>query len=202
MKDEILKLYREGLTYSEIQKELGCSKGTISYHCGDRIKSKKWRKHKYTREELLKAVELSGSIRQVLGILNLNVNSSSYTTIKYNLERYHISVDHFKGQAWAGGKKPYNELTKEEFITKYLKIGKEKTSSHTLKLRLYKYNLKKEECEECEVKKKWNGKPISLHLDHINGNNKDNRLDNLKILCPNCHSQTPTYAGKNIGNSK
>jgi 5-methylcytosine-specific restriction endonuclease McrA len=51
-------------------------------------------------------------------------------------------------------------------------------------------------CGECEISE-WNNKKLALHLDHINGKNSDHRLDNLRFLCPNCHSQTETYTGKN-----
>lgn len=54
-------------------------------------------------------------------------------------------------------------------------------------------------CELCPNKGKWKGKPITLHLDHIDGDKKNNALGNLRLLCPNCHSQTETYAGRNIG---
>jgi|LakMenEpi03Aug12_release.lakeMendotaPanAssembly.Ray.scaffolds.fasta_scaffold443109_2 hypothetical protein len=66
-----------------------------------------------------------------------------------------------------------------------------------LKKRLYEAGLKEEKCEECNLESTWNGKPITLHLDHINGISTDHRLENLRILCPNCHSQTDTYSGKN-----
>ena len=52
-------------------------------------------------------------------------------------------------------------------------------------------------CEECGLAV-WNGRPIPLELDHVNGRYTDNRLENLRILCPNCHAQTPTYRAKNI----
>ena len=52
------------------------------------------------------------------------------------------------------------------------------------------------ECNECSISE-WNGKQLALHLDHINGKNSDHRLENLRFLCPNCHSQTQTYTGKN-----
>jgi hypothetical protein len=68
-------------------------------------------------------------------------------------------------------------------------------NSYKLKLKLYKEGIKENRCEICGINE-WQGKKISLHLDHINGNNSDHRLENLRILCPNCHSQTPTYSQK------
>lgn len=56
-----------------------------------------------------------------------------------------------------------------------------------------------ENCSECGLDPIWNGKPLTLQVDHINGDNTDNRPENLRFLCPNCHTQTPTYAGRNIG---
>jgi hypothetical protein len=66
----------------------------------------------------------------------------------------------------------------------------------TLKSRLITAGLLKNECYKCGISE-WLGKPLSLDLDHINGINDDNRLENLRILCPNCHSQTETYRGRN-----
>lgn len=64
------------------------------------------------------------------------------------------------------------------------------------KSRLIKANLIEYKCSCCGITE-WNGKPLTLQLHHINGNNRDNRLENLTFLCPNCHSQTDNFSGKN-----
>lgn len=66
-----------------------------------------------------------------------------------------------------------------------------------LKKRLLKEGLLRNECYECGALPIWNGKPLTIQLEHINGTNNDNRIENLSMLCPNCHSQTDTYAGRN-----
>jgi hypothetical protein len=73
------------------------------------------------------------------------------------------------------------------------------TSSNELKKRLIAAGLKERRCETCGLNA-WNGRPIPLELEHVNGRRDDNRLSNLQVICPNCHAQTPTYRGRNIGN--
>lgn len=73
--------------------------------------------------------------------------------------------------------------------------NKVKIRSSELRERLIKEGLKERKCEECEIEN-WNGKKIVFELDHIDGNNENNAFENLKILCPNCHSQTPTFRGR------
>lgn len=76
--------------------------------------------------------------------------------------------------------------------------GKLQTSNHIKRYVLEKYNHK---CAECNINN-WNGKSIVLELDHVNGQSTDNREENLRVLCPNCHSQTHTYKAKNKGNGR
>lgn len=71
------------------------------------------------------------------------------------------------------------------------------TSKTKLKERLVKEKILDNKCSECGVGPWWNYKPLVLQMDHINGNNRDHRIENLRILCGNCHSQTITYAGSN-----
>jgi 5-methylcytosine-specific restriction endonuclease McrA len=66
-----------------------------------------------------------------------------------------------------------------------------------IKARLVKAGLFDNSCQSCGIVD-WRGRPLSMHLDHVNGIRNDNRLENLRMLCPNCHSQTPTYGGRNL----
>lgn len=70
-------------------------------------------------------------------------------------------------------------------------------NTHRLKLRLFEEGIFEERCSECGCGNMWNNIPLSLQLDHIDGDNTNNEIENLRILCPNCHSQTKTYAGRN-----
>lgn len=69
--------------------------------------------------------------------------------------------------------------------------------THLLKQKLYKLGFKKRLCEECGQGEEWRGKKMSLILDHINGVNNDNRIENLRIICPNCNATLDTHCGKN-----
>ena len=68
-----------------------------------------------------------------------------------------------------------------------------------VKKRYLEAGLLEEKCDWCGIENEWNGKPITLQLDHINGINSDHRLENVRMLCPNCHSQTDSYCGRNKG---
>ena len=78
----------------------------------------------------------------------------------------------------------------------YFIANKSRNNYHT-KNRILANNLIEYKCACCGNVGEWNGRPLVLQLDHINGDNCDNRLENLRFLCPNCHSQTDTFAGRN-----
>lgn len=96
------------------------------------------------------------------------------------------------------------EHTKEtliEQLNQYTTENKRLPNTHDTKLRLIKLGIFSNKCNTCSITD-WNGKPLSLHLDHIDGNPRNNLISNLRLLCPNCHSQTDTYCGKNVNRNK
>lgn len=155
---------------------------------------------KYNKEILEPVVLKSRSIAQVLMFLNLKQTGGNYENIKSRIKEFNIDTSHFKGKSWSKNKKLNKRTNKDEFILNVLVLGNKKRHSSTLKKHLFDFDLKKRICDKCGQNESWCNENLILHIDHINGNNKDNRLENLRILCPNCHSQTSTYAGRNIQN--
>lgn len=153
---------------------------------------------KYSKEMLEPIVKESDSIAEVLRKLKLKYSGGNYQHIKRMIVSNNISILHFTGQGHFKGKEALNAHTKESFINERLILndGKKYISGTNLKKLLFKFSLKENECEKCGLKNEWMNEKISLHLDHINGNHYDNRLENLRILCPNCHSQTSTFGTK------
>ena len=154
---------------------------------------------KYSKEEFAKIVKESYSFAEVKRKIGLKSTGSNDTVKKY-IEKYNLDTSHFTGQNWNKGK----SLSEETCLVAVSEILNENTNykSHYLKERLFKSGLKQQKCEVCGLETTWNDKPITLELHHINGNHYDNRLENLQILCPNCHSQTENYKRRNKNKSK
>jgi len=155
------------------------------------------RKYETLREipisTLKRIVKKKESFRSILLEFDLdNRRCNRHEVLKEILNENNIDYSHFTGQAWNKGKKTNYGLTKEKFINEYLVDGKKRTSSR-MKYFILKFKILKNKCYECGLKSIWNNKKLVMHLEHKNGNNKDNRKENLTLLCPNCHSQTETY---------
>lgn len=152
------------------------------------------RKRKWTKEQLIIAAQNSRSVRQILTILGLKEAGGNYNQIEKYLDLYRIDKKNLKGRGWSKGLKG---MGKPLIELKDILVEESSYQSHKLKKRLFAVELKKPECELCGWSKKSVDGRIPLELDHINGNNHDNRLENLRILCPNCHSLQPTHRGLN-----
>ena len=153
-------------------------------------------KIKYTKEILKEAVKNSKTISGVLRYFSLKQSGGSHYHISKLIKKYEINTDHFLGQGSTKGKPSLNRHTKESFLMS-LKEGIILNGTRTRK-NLLKFLLIENKCNVCGLKK-WNGKDIPLEVDHLNGKHEDNRLENLRLICPNCHALTENYCSKNLG---
>lgn len=144
-----------------------------------------------TKNELEKIIQKSKTLKEVLNYFGIKNNSTNYQILKERLSQDSINQDHLH----------YDSQFKTDLFLNQILIENSTYNRGSLKSRLIENDLLENKCNECGSPPTWNNKKLSLVIDHINGINNDNRLENLRILCPNCHSQTNTFAGKNKDHS-
>jgi len=192
------ELVEKGLTQAEIGERVGRGKSTVAYWLrkyGLSTKNEQIGYRTWDIDELEVAVASSETMSDILRKLELRIAGGNYTTIKKWIKKLKLDTSHLRPArsgpppGWDGPGRFADEKVFVEHSTY-------KTS------KLYKRLVRmgrEEQCDECSMGTIWNGKPLRLHVDHINGICDDHRIENLRFLCPNCHSQTKTYAGRNVG---
>lgn len=149
--------------------------------------------YKLSDEQFVELLKKSSTISEVLFKLGYIVkgNSWGYSQVKRRMDDLNLDYSIFKGKSAVIKTNKLNNIRKEDIL-------KENCKHQRIVLRRYviKNNLIPYKCAICGCTE-WQGKTLSLELDHINGINNDNRLENLRFLCPNCHSQTSTYGSRN-----
>lgn len=181
-RDDIVRLLTEGKSVSQIVSILKCSKGTVSYY--------------------RKILNLSydDNKRKPLLSYDWELIQNYYdegNTIQKCCEKFKISRTNIKEAREKGFLEIRNPTLSDEKVF----VEKGCLPRQCIKKRILEKQLLKYECECCGIGDEWNGETLVLQLDHINGVNNDDRLENLRFLCPNCHSQQHTYAGKNKTNT-
>lgn len=150
--------------------------------------------HDFTEQQLKTAVKSSFSIRAVATLLQMNPDcGGSYYTLKKYIKLYNIDTSHFTGMIWNKGKTFPSKYPIEDYLS-----GKRKIQTFKLKKMLLKNGIFQLECHKCHLTT-WLDKPIPTELHHKDGNKHNHSLDNLELLCPNCHAFTDSYRGKNKG---
>lgn len=156
---------------------------------------------KYTDEQFIEAVKNNFTIRGVLKSLRLAPAGGSYKIFYRSIKSLNIDISHFTGKAHLKGKPRQFSIPNKIPLTEILIVNSTYTCTSSLRKRLIKEEYLENICSECGINE-WRGVKLSLHLDHIDGNNINNQIENLRLLCPNCHSLTSTYCGKNKGKQK
>lgn len=151
---------------------------------------------KYTDEQLREAVGKASSFLGAMRVLGLGGSGGSHAHIKRRIKLADIDTSHFLGRSHSKGQRSWNRKTSSEVLV-VNPPGSKRTQSYRLrnsladKGRIYV-------CECCGISE-WQGKKLTLQVDHKNGDWLDNTEENLRFLCPNCHSQTPNWCGKKVG---
>lgn len=155
-------------------------------------------KLKYSKEYLEPVILESRNFTDVLRKLGMSIYGNSRNTLRKYIKLYNISIEHFETNE-ERYKRVNTEIGKMNKIplNEILVSASTYTNRNNIKNRLFNSGLKKRKCEKCGQDEDWHGEHMSLILDHINGVNNDHRIENLRILCPNCNATLPTHCRGN-----
>jgi len=157
---------------------------------------------KLSKEEFQTLVNECYSLADILRKFNLHVGAGNYKTLRKRIKEEEINLVNITLGLNSNKGRKFGKGYKQAIPLEVVLVENSTYSRAHLKTRLLKEGLLKNKCYVCEMEAYWNGKILSLTIDHINGISNDNRLDNLRMLCPNCHSQTETFSGKHHRKNK
>ncbi|MFB7269857.1 HNH endonuclease signature motif containing protein [Streptomyces sp. NPDC056244] len=151
---------------------------------------------RWTREILESAVAASTNMYEVLRRLGVELVGGQHTHISRRVKALSIDTSHFTPQVRTKNMRDNRRRrSAEEILVEDNSAQARRTPSSRLKRALLELGVE-ERCEQCGCEAQWRGHPLPLEVDHLDGNWRNNRIENLRILCPNCHSTTDTYRGR------
>lgn len=154
-------------------------------------------------EKLQALLDKATSYVEVLKLLGLKAYTGNHRTLKARIKKDNLSLNLIDENRKSFFKQHMSKLSEKIRLSeKDIFVENSELYPSSVRRFLLKHNLIDYKCGECSIVDIYNNRPIKLQLDHINGINSDNRLQNLRWLCPNCHSQTETFSGKNVKHIK
>lgn len=159
---------------------------------------------KWSEEYLRTLIAKSNSVSDIIRLAGKKPSGGMHRHITGLIRRYNIDTSKFEGfvgQAWSRGKTHADDPRIKRLPDSVIFIENGSISRSQVRKRFLK-TLVPYVCSECRLLPEWNGLPLTLHMDHINGISTDHRLENLRWLCPNCHSQTSTFSNKKAKRTK
>ena len=157
------------------------------------------RYRKYTREQLEAAVQRSLTMSDVLRRLGLRLAGGTHAHIKRRLLAYGIDTSHFVGSGANRGRRHVGGPAKKawwQVLALRDPLG-QREPAHRLRRALLESG-RAYRCEVCGLGPEWNGRRLVLQVDHVNGAPHDSRRENVRFICPNCHSQTVNFSGRSL----
>lgn len=151
---------------------------------------------KYTKEVLEKVVAENQSMAGVIRMLGVRQSGGLHRHLTERVKKMGIDTSHFTGKAYLRGR--MHSWGKKSLLKDLLVSGSSVRNRCSLKRRMLREGLLKNECAVCGQGPEWKGRPLVMVLDHINGVHDDYRQENLRLLCPNCNSQQDTFCGRNL----
>ena len=152
----------------------------------------------YTKDWLQELCKNSYSYAEVLRKAGRKQGGGTQATLRKKIEEFGIDISHFTGQKWQNSPNQQdNKVSRETYQLNEVFVQNSPVTQKVLRGYVERHNIIEYKCQTCGCDGNWQNGIISLELDHINGNNTDNRIENLRYLCPNCHALTETYRGRN-----
>lgn len=154
---------------------------------------------KYTKEWLEELCQDSYSYAEVLKKAGrVHTSGGNQATLKKKIAEFQIDISHFTGQKWHDSPNQQDKkISREKYSLEEVFCKNSPVTQKVLRGYVERHEIIKYKCSNCGCDGHWQDGIISLEIDHIDGDNKNNEISNLRYLCPNCHALTETYRGKN-----